>query len=244
MILQLYERSRPVWTVGQMSRALGFPESTVYRHVRNLVAAQFLDPVTGAGYALGSAFIRYESILRETDPLIRHATPIMGALLAEAGPNCTVLLSRRFKDCVMCVHELRGSKSGETGYGRGVAMPMFVGATSKAILAQLPPRTLKAIYLANEATIRRVLKIRDWNQFRASVQKIRRTGFVITKSEVIKGRIGIAVPITRDGQALASITLSGSGWSKRKIDNYIPHVRNAASLISKSLSRGKAIVSR
>jgi len=244
MILQLFEKSRPVWTVGQMTRALGLPESTIYRHVRNLVTAQFLDPVTGAGYALGPAFIRYESILRETDPLILHATPVMAALLAQASPYCTVLLSRRFKDCVMCVHELRGRKSGETGYGRGVSMPMFLGATSKSILAQLPPRTLKAVYLANEETIRRVLQIRDWNQFRANVKEIRRAGFVMSKSEVTKGRIGIAAPITRNGQPFASISLAGTGWSKKKIDSYIPLVCDAAAQISKSLSREAAIISR
>ena len=43
----------------------------------------------------------------------------------------------------MCVHQVRGDKSrGETSYERGVAMPMFLGATSKVILAQLPDRTL------------------------------------------------------------------------------------------------------
>lgn len=244
LILQLFERNRPVWTVGEMTRTLGLPESTVYRHVRNLVAAQFLDPVTGAGYALGPAFIRYESILRETDPLILRASPAMAALLAQAGPKCTVMLSRRFKDCVMCVHELRGSKAGETGYGRGVAMPMFLGATSKAILAQLPPRMLRDVYLGNEDTIRRVLRIRDWKEFRGKVKEIRQAGFVITESEVTKGRIGIAAPVTRNGQPLASITLVGSAWSKAKIEEYVPHVCNAAAQISKSLHREATIVSR
>ncbi len=144
----------------------------------------------------------------------------------------------------MCVHELRGRKSGETGYGRGVSMPMFLGATSKSILAQLPPRTLKAVYLANEETIRRVLKIRDWNQFKTTAKEIRRAGFVMSNSEVTKGRIGIAAPITRNGQSLASISLAGSGWSKKKIDTYIPLVCDAAAQISQSLSREAPIISR
>jgi DNA-binding IclR family transcriptional regulator len=244
MILQLFERSRPVWAVGQMTRALGLPESTIYRHVRNLVTAQFLDPVAGAGYALGPAFIHYESILRETDPLIRHAAPVMAALLAQASPSCSVMLSRKFKDCVMCVHELRGSRAGETGYGRGIAMPMFLGATSKAILAQLPPHRLKAVYLENEERIRRELAIRDWSEFKAHVKEIRRAGFVVTKSEVTKGRIGIAAPIVLNRHPPASITLAGSGWSKKKIEGYVPHVRNAAAQISKALAREPAGVLR
>lgn len=244
MILQLFDRRHPVWTVGQMTRALKLPESTIYRHVRNLVAAQFLAPVTGAGYALGPAFIRYESILRATDALIRHADPVMADLLAQVGSNCTVMVCRRFKDCVMCVHELRGGKAGETGYGRGIEMPMFLGATSKAILAQLPPHTLKALYLKHEEKIRRTLKLSDWSQFRTAVRAIQRAGFAVTKSEVTKGRIGIASPITCNGQPLAGISLSGSGWSQKTIDSYIPLVRKAAEKISSSLSHKATIIAR
>ncbi len=244
MILSLFERDHPVWTVSGMTAALGLPESTVYRHVRNLVSARFLDPVTGAKYTLGPAFIRYESIIRETDPLIRHAAPVMADLLASASSTCTVLLSRRFKDCVMCVHEVRGRRSGETGYGRGVAMPMFLGATSKVILAQLPVRTLKAIYLANEETIRRVQRIRDWKAFNSAMKEIRRAGFVVTKAEVSKDRIGVSAPITWNGHCVASITLSGTEWSKKKIDQYVDQVRAAAARISEALSRENTVVSR
>lgn len=244
MILQLFDRSQPVWTVEQMTRALGFPESTIYRHVRNLVEAQFLSPVTGAGYALGPAFIRYESILRATDALIRHADPVMAELLAQASATSTVMICRRFKDCVMCIHELRGRKAGETGYGRGIEMPMFLGATSKAILAQLPPRALKTLYLEHEGTIRSTLKLGDWNEFRATVKKIQKAGFAVTKSEVSKGRIGIAAPITCNGQPLAGITLSGTSWSQKKIESYIPLVRKAAAKISSSLSTRATIIAR
>lgn len=244
MILQLFDRSHPVWTVWQMTRVLGFPESTIYRHIRNLVAAQFLSPVTGAGYALGPAFIRYESILRATDVLITHADPVMVEMLAQVNPNCTVMICRRFRDCVMCIHELRGRNAGKAGYGRGIEMPMFLGATSKVILAQLPPRALKELYLKHEADIRRALKIQDWIQFRTAVKEIQRDGFVVTKSEVIKGRIGIAAPITYNGQPLAGISLSGTRWSQKKIESYIPLVRNAAEKISSSLSNKATIITR
>lgn len=146
LILQLFEKDCPVWTVAQMTRTLRLSSSTVYRHVRNLVSAGFLDPVTGAGYALGPAFIRYDRVIRQSDPLIQHAAPIMAALLENTSQSYTVVLCRKFKDCVMCVHQVRGGKSrGETSYERGVAMPIFLGATSKVILAQLPVRVLKSI---------------------------------------------------------------------------------------------------
>lgn len=247
LILQLFERNRPVWTVEQMTRALGLSSSTVYRHVRNLVRGGFLDPVTGAGYALGPAFIRYDRILRQSDPLIQCATPVMIELLERTSQSCTAVLCRRFKDCVMCVHELRGTKfRGKTSYERGAAMPIFLGATSKVILAQLPIRMLKAIYLANEKTIRRASRSRDWNGFESEIKGIRSAGFALTKSEVARGRVGLAAPIARNGQAFASISLVGDrkNWDAKKIDNFTVHVRDAAAQISRALSREAAIISR
>lgn len=244
MILQLFDRRRPAWTVEQMRRALKIPTSTIYRHVRNLVGAQFLAPVTGAAYALGPAFIKYESIIHDTDPLIRHADPIMNALLAQSGSDSTVMISKRFKDCVMCVHEVHGAKAVPSGYGRGVEMPIFAGATSKAILAQLSARALKSLYLENHVAIRRRLKIRDWNEFAAIVKQIRKAGYVVTKGEVTANRVGIAAPITRHGRPVASLTLSGNKWGERRIAEAVPVVRKAADEISASLSRDRTLISR
>ena len=61
-ILQLFENHRSVWTVDEISQALGMSVSTAYRHVRDLVKAGFVNPVTGAGYSLGPGFIRYDRI--------------------------------------------------------------------------------------------------------------------------------------------------------------------------------------
>jgi DNA-binding IclR family transcriptional regulator len=125
-------------------------------------------------------------------------------------------------------------------------MPIFLGATSKVILAQLPVRMLKAIYLANERTIRRTSRFRDWGGFEAEIKEIRSAGYALTRSEVARGRVGLAAPIVRNGQAFASISLVADrrDWEPRKINNFIVHVRDAAAQISRALSRQAAIISR
>jgi DNA-binding IclR family transcriptional regulator len=246
-ILQLFEDGRPVWTVEDIGVALGTSISTTYRHVRSLVQAGFLDPATGAGYALGPGFIRYDRILRQHDQLIQLAEPVMKNLLARTNRQATVILCRRFKDCVMCVHEVQGDKAKQTtSYERGVAMPMFLGATSKVILANLPDRTLKSVYLANEETIRRVLKAKDWKAFKEQFRDIRRAGYALTDSEVAEGRIGLAAPISRDGQVVAGISMVAipSRTDRKKISSYIANVVSAAAAISEALSDEKPIIPR
>lgn len=238
-ILQLFERGQTVWTVEEIGRSLGIPISTTYRHVRSLVQAGFLDPVTGAGYALGPGFIRYDRILRQDDLLIHVAEPVMKELLARTSQHATVILCRRFKDCVMCVHEVEGNEPHEaSSYERGVAMPMFLGATSKVILANLPDRTLRSAYLDNEETIKKTLKVSDWKAFKEQFRDIKRAGYALTDSEVAKGRIGLAAPISRGGQVVAGISLVSipRKTEKARINEYIASVKFAAGMISEGLS--------
>jgi DNA-binding IclR family transcriptional regulator len=246
-ILDLFDAARPVWTVEEIGTTLGIPTSTIYRHVRDLVQAGFLDPVTGAGYSLGPAFIRYDRLLRQTDPLIGLAAPIMGQLLERTTQHATVILCRRFRDGVMCVHEVHGREPHPpTSYERGVAMPLFLGATSKVILANLPDRTLKRVYQANQPLIHGALGVGDWLQFKAQLREIRRAGYAVTDSEVSKGRIGIAAPIRRSDQLVAGISLVGvpGQAEKERIPEYIPHLLTAASTISTGLSSQSAPISR
>jgi DNA-binding IclR family transcriptional regulator len=175
------------------------------------------------------------------------AEPVMKDLLAQTSKHATVILCRRFKDCVMCVHEIKGPQShGTTSYERGVAMPMFLGATSKVILANLPDRALKGAYLANEEAIRRTLKVRDWKGFKEQFREIRRDGYALTDSEVAKGRVGLAAPISRDGQVIAGISLVAipSKTERAKISAYTASVVAAATRISNALSKETPVVPR
>ena len=147
----------------------------------------------------------------------------------------------------MCVHERRGANtSGQISYERGVAMPMFLGATSKVILAHLPDRALRAVYLDNENTIRKVLRTADWGEFKSQLRDIRRAGFALTKSEVAEGRIGLAAPIAQNGHVVAGISLivDGNEWDKDNVTNAVSHVIGAAERISNALSGAEPIISR
>ncbi len=246
-ILQLFEQGQPALTVEDMAAALGMPTSTTYRHVRSLVQGGLLDPVTGAAYALGPGFIRYDRVLRQNDELVRIADPVMRDLLASTRRSATVVLSRRFKDCVMCVHEVAGDRRHPaTSYERGVAMPLFLGATSKVILANLPDRTLKGVYLANERAIKNALHVNDWQDFKTQFRDIRRAGYALTDSEVAAGRVGLAAPISRAGQVVAglSLVIVPTKTERSKVAQFIPQVIAAAEKISRALSSRAPLISR
>jgi len=195
-------------TVEDIAQETGVSQSSAYRDVQELCRAGFLDPVIGAGYVLGPAFIEYDRLLRQGDTLIAIASRVMRDLLDATTQRATAILCRRYRDTVMCVHQEHGTGPHPiTTYERGVAMPLFAGASSKVVLAHLDDRALKRIYLDNEDTIRARLGHGDWKTFKAEVRAIRKAGVVETASEVAAGRVGIAAPVVVNRQVIAGVSL-------------------------------------
>jgi DNA-binding IclR family transcriptional regulator len=206
-ILQLFEISH-LWSVEAIAREIDVSTSSTYRDVQELCQAGFLVPVVGAGYVLGPAFVQFDRLVRQSDPLIRVAEPRMRTLLVRTTQRAVAVLSRRYRDQVMCVHQAQGSAPHPlTVYERGVAMPMFSGATSKVILAHQSDRTLKHVYLENEEKIRETLNCTTWKTFRDQLEQIRQAGVAVTRAEVAQGRVGVAAPVFASNQVIAGLSL-------------------------------------
>lgn len=240
-IMQLFVGERRVWTAEAMGRAVGVSTSTAYRYVKELCAAGFLEPVTGAGFALGPSIIQYDYLLRSSDPLIVHARPVMQELIRSSSPSMDVILCRRFRDRVLCIHQENGpGPHPPTSYVRGVAMPLFLGATSKVILANLPGRGLQRIYLDNEQRIREADPNQSWKKFKEHLRRIRSDGYCMTDGEIVEGRTGLAAPVFRDGQVVASISIvleSGVFAELSKAGDVYSEVKTAAANVSSSLDQ-------
>ena len=134
--------------------------------------------------------------IRFSDPLITVAKPAMRWLAEQTPVSCTVLLCRLYRDRVMCIHqEEKGQNANQVSYERGRPMPLSKGAPSKTILSQLPSRRLNALasQLENDESERDTLKSAE---FRKELGEIRKLGHAVTRGEVDKGVIGIAVPLT------------------------------------------------
>ncbi|WP_417678841.1 IclR family transcriptional regulator [Roseibium sp.] len=190
-ILRLFLDQGSLWTVADMSDALQTSASNVYRTVRELVAAGFLESAADSQYRLGPIFLEFEHRLRETDPLVRSGRTFLMPLVEQAGIPCCVVLARLYGDKVMCVADARSARFGEqTSYERGRPMPIMRGATSKAVLAGLSPRRRDKLLLKLSGKGELVT-----DTFRAELESIRKAGIVTALGEVDAGLAGIAVPM-------------------------------------------------
>lgn len=198
-ILKLFTPERSELTVPDIAASLSVPASTVYRTVQDMVAANFLESANEAQYRLAASFIEIDRLIRLTDPLYCAGTPLLRDLVEQARVPCVAMLARLYNETVMCVSQ--ASTPGEdvaTSYERGLPRPLTRGATSKVILAHLPPRRLKLL-LEREGTIGSVEEMRE------ELTLIRKRGYSVTRGEVDDGMMGVAAPVV-----VASRSILGS----------------------------------
>ena len=208
-VLHLFQPQASEWTVQEIAQSIGAPASTVYRQVRELVRAGFLEPATEAHYRLGAAFLEFDRIIHLTDPLLKLGQSALRQLVEQAQVPCHGLLARLHHDQVMCIAEEKGGDvSFHSSYERGLPMRLTRGATSKVILAQLPTRRLTKLVAREAAQVPPPPFARSPEELRSLLAAIHRQGYCISRSEVDAGLVGIAAPVAVDQLGLvASLSL-------------------------------------
>ncbi len=212
-ILGLFTIERLQWAVEDAASELGWPVSTTYRYFRSLSDAGLIVPYTTGRYVLGPAIIQYDRLTRHFDPLITTAQPAMKQLAASCGVAAVVMLCRLFRDRVMCVHqEVAGQPEFALTFERGQPIPLFRGAVSRAIFANLPPRIIRQYCERHAAELANAGLGKDWASVRSAL-RASRGKVCISRGELDAGMIGVAVPILDADQGLVGslgVVLSAS----------------------------------
>jgi DNA-binding IclR family transcriptional regulator len=209
-VIGLFTVEKPEWTVEDAAKGIGVSLSTAYRYFRDLSKAGLLDAFAGGKYVLGPAIIENDRKIRLTDPLVKVGRPAMERLIARAGGTGVALLCRVYRNRVMCVHqEPAALPENAVGYERGRPMPMFRGASSKVIFANLPSRTVRWFSEEYPEEIAAAALGSDWETIRTNLRRIRKAGLHITRGEVDTGLVGVAAPVFGpDGAVIGSITMA------------------------------------
>jgi DNA-binding IclR family transcriptional regulator len=238
-ILGLFTLEKPECTVEEAAKEIGVSISTAYRYFRSLCKIGLLDPFISGKYILGPAIIENDRKIRITDPMIKAGQPVMERLVSRSGSTGVGLLCRIYRNCVMCIHqEARVLPENALGYERGRPMPMFRGASSKVIFANLPSRTVRWFFSRYPDEIAAAGLGSDWETVRTSLRLIRKAGVHVTYGEVDTGRVGIAAPVFGpSGTVIGSVAMaiSQSDASPQSIANISALVQAAGREIDAGL---------
>lgn len=231
-ILDLFSIKRPTLTLDDIVSELNITVPTCYRYLKELCDVGLLAKIDGGEYIVGPKIIKLDHFIRSTTPTIVIATPIMKELSEYTG--CTVLLSHIYNDEVINVHVESNYDEPLLTYNRGVPHPLFRGATSKIIIANLPKARLQKLYEDYKTHIKNEKLGDTFHIFYHNLLKIKKAGYCISKGELDSQITGIAAPVFHKNLVNGSITLVYPSTRENVYnkDHLIELICNAAESIS------------
>jgi IclR family acetate operon transcriptional repressor len=223
--------------VGQLSRVLGLPKSSVQRALRTLGAAGWIQPAAGGvtRWVL-TARARHVGRLAGEDTGIREAAmAAMEMLRRESGE--TVHLMVPDGDRAVLVERLQTSHPVRIVLPLGSSAPLHGSSNGKAMLARMRPDAARAA-LGDELPRYTDATIVDWELLETELAEIRGRGYATNNGEWRDDIAAVAAAIVRDdGEPVASLSVSTpiSRMSPEDAARYGALVAEAASQVSTAL---------
>jgi len=205
-VLALFTEQTPRLRAADIGERLGVAQASVYRYLEDLIAHGLVESDGTAHYVLGPAVVELDRRIRVSDPLIGAAAPVMERLAERVGG--VVLLCRLHGRKVLCVHQVVGERAPrQVSYERGRAMPLYRGATSRAILAQLPSATIADMVAHDAPALAEAGLPTELQALLAYLQTVREAKAWHSAGEVDADAAGWAAPIRQGRQVLGSLSV-------------------------------------
>lgn len=221
-ILDLFADERPTWTQSDLARETQLARSTLSRLVRFLCASGYLMEQRGR-YTLGFAAIDLGRRAQLQFDLVGLCQGLLEELAQTTAETIILTGYDEVHASVVCLAQIPSRQGGLRVFEHiGTSYPLHSGATSKAVLAFLPPRQIASI-LAGDLTGVNPSSTLSADALRTQLDGVRADGFVVTHEETYPGVVGIAVPVlTPRGQPLGSIAIAAptQRMDQKQIDAY------------------------
>jgi DNA-binding IclR family transcriptional regulator len=209
-LLSLFNAGCPEWGVTELAERSGLPKSTAYRILRVLLDHELLaqDPVSKR-FRLGLGSLELGRRAYEGLDLRDVALPVLRLAAERSGETVTLQVLNTSRDRVVCVERVQQSSGLHLIMEVGNTAPLHAGASSRALLAFLPPTEIERVLEGplEPLTIHTITKpalLRD------ELELVRSQGYAASFEETDLGAAGVAVPILNGhGAAIASLTIAG-----------------------------------
>ncbi len=238
-LLDTFVDARTDLGVTEIAGRLGLAKSVVHRLVTALTKAGYLTQTSNTRrYALGPRATRLGQVAMGQMDIRARARPILRELAAATGETAT--LSTLAGDARIYAEQVESSQPVRQSVHIGSAAPLYLGASSKAILAFLPERRREAL-LARAA--KEGVKLTDDSKLdvsalRSELATIRRRGFAMSQGERIVGAVSSASPVfDHHGEVIGSISVASVSVRHGRSDlvKFGGLVRSAATRLSTEL---------
>ncbi|SOC43751.1 IclR family transcriptional regulator [Salinicoccus kekensis] len=208
-VLTLFSMERRTMKVEEISTELGIPVSSVYRHVRVLKQNGYLNEDHFGNYKLGYKFLELANIVRADIDITSISKPFMDELTTEfrettilnviSGLNAVCLTTSVIDDAAIKVSSAEGK-----------ILPLFGGASAKALLAYQDGKILDRIF--DNDMVKKITRwtITDKEELIKDLHEVRKKGYSVSMGELDEGVKAYGFPIKNSsGEVIASLTIAG-----------------------------------
>ncbi len=223
-------------TLPELSESTGLARSTVFRLCEGLTVSGLLERAGEGGYHLGPRLLYLALKGPGTLDLSAVAQPFMADLVERTGE--TAALSVIVGDARMYVAQVESPKPIRRVIEMRTLLPMYRGASGKALLGWLPESRIQRILSQSSAD--RLPEEAKWPlpdraALLAELAEARRVGYAKSMGERVTDGVAVAAPIlAENGEVLGSLAVLAPKHRvpTEKLDNWGPLVAEAAEKIA------------
>jgi len=222
----------------RIASAVGLPRSSTYHLLRAMMDESFVvhlpeEKRYGLGVAafeIGSAYLRH-------DPLERLARPLLGQLVAELGQTAHLGVLHG-RELVYLLKE-QPPRPVTLVTDVGVRLPATLTASGRALLAELPPAQVRALFPTPESFVRRTDKgPESLTQLRRLLADEKRQGYAVEDGYITPGVSSVAAAaLDHAGHPAAAISITFRTDALTPADrHHLTHrLRQAANALTRRL---------
>jgi DNA-binding IclR family transcriptional regulator len=238
-ILDLFTADQAVWGVSEISHALGLPRSTAHRVLRALERHRYLwqDP-EHRKFRLGSKALNLGWRALQSVELRRAAYPVMQRLFQATGETVVLTVLSEDRTQSVCVERIDSRHQLRLILEIGRPIPLHAGASSKVMLAYLPPEQVSRVIATHGLPAVNRNTIADPIRLDEHLREIRGQGYALSFEETNEGAAGVAAPIfDQRGEIAGGLGIAGpmARFSQQSLPGLIALVREHAGEVTRLL---------
>jgi IclR family transcriptional regulator, KDG regulon repressor len=238
-IIECFTLEDATLTLDELSARTDYPKPTVFRMICSLEKFGYIrraEKKGQMGFQLGMAFLEKGELVNRQIDIRDIARNQMLQLRNETGLSVQLAV-RDGRDAVY-VEQFESLKHIRVFPQVGRRVPLYAAACPRVLLAALAEEEQKWIVEKNEDDPLTVSSKLDRDQLLKELKQIAKSGYAISRGELYKGTIAIAVPIKNiNGNVLAALSLIGvdQDFSAERMDSYIRTLKETVQKIEQEL---------
>lgn len=235
-VLLLFTHGPAAVGVSEIARQLDLSKAVVHRILQSLASRSFVvaDPVTRE-YRLGTSAVALGArALRDLD-LRRVARPVLRRLRDDTGETTT--LSELVDHSRVYLDQFESRQEIKMTVELGRPYPLYAGASSRAILAFLPPETVQRVLDSGLPPLT-ARTVNSPDELLRGLGPVRQQGYATSLGERQPGAGSVAAPVFNiEGEVVGSLSVCGpvSRFGGEVMARYAPMVVAAAGEVSRAL---------